>query len=79
MVKPISNRIRPGFSCPCRPGRQRRRDQRYVTRGVVKRSAQMDRLGRFALLRGNMVCCLADAIAMGMMVSGHGLPAAARR
>lgn len=50
-------------------------DQRYVTRGVVKHSAQMDRLGRFALLRGNMVCCLADAIAMGMMVSGQGLPA----
>jgi hypothetical protein len=50
-------------------------DQRYVTRGIVKRSAQLDRLGKFALLRGNMVCCLADAIAMGMMVSAEGLPA----
>jgi hypothetical protein len=46
--------------------------QRYVTRGIVKRSAQLDRLGRFALLRGNMVCCLADAIAMGMMVADDG-------
>lgn len=43
--------------------------QRVVTRGIVKRSAQLDRIGKFALLRGNMVCCLADAIAMGMMVS----------
>ncbi len=50
-------------------------DQRYVTRGIVKRSAQLDQLGKFALLRGNMVCCLADAIAMGMMVSSDGLPA----
>jgi hypothetical protein len=47
-------------------------DQRYVTRGVVKRSAQLDGLGRFALLRGNMVCCLADAIAMGVMVAADG-------
>lgn len=47
-------------------------DQRYITRGVVKRSAQLDRLGKFALLRGNMVCCLADAIAMGMMVASDG-------
>lgn len=49
-------------------------DQRYVTRGVVKRSAQLDQLGSFALLRGNMVCCLADAIAMGVMVAADGLP-----
>lgn len=49
-------------------------DQRYVTRGIVKRSAQLDRLGKFALLRGNMVCCLADAIAMGVMVAGEGVP-----
>jgi hypothetical protein len=47
-------------------------DQRYVTRGIVKRSAQLDRLGRFALLRGNMVCCLADAIAMGVTVAADG-------
>ena len=51
-----------------------RSDQRYVTRGIVKRSAQLDRLGKFALLRGNMVCCLADAIAMGMMVADEGVP-----
>jgi len=49
-------------------------DQRYVTRGIIKRSAQLDRIGKFALLRGNMVCCLADAIAMGMMVSTEGFP-----
>lgn len=47
-------------------------DQRYVTRGIVKRSAQLDGLGRFALLRGNMVCCLADVIAMGVMVAHDG-------
>lgn len=51
-------------------------DQRYITRGIVRRSAQLDRLGRFALLRGNMVCCLADAIAMGMMVASESLPPA---
>jgi len=49
-------------------------DQRYITRGVVKRSPQLDRLEKFALLRGNMVCCLADAIAMGMMVAADGRP-----
>jgi len=49
-------------------------DQRYATRGIVRRSDQLDRLGKFALLRGNMVCCLADAIAMGMMVASDGLP-----
>jgi hypothetical protein len=47
-------------------------DQRYATRGMVKRSAQLDGRGRFALLRGNMVCCLADAIAMGVMVAADG-------
>lgn len=47
-------------------------DQRYITRGIVKRSPQLDRVGMFALLRGNMVCCLADAIAMGMMVVSDG-------
>jgi hypothetical protein len=49
-------------------------DQRYITRGIVKRSPQLDRVGMFALLRGNMVCCLADAIAMGMMVAYAGGP-----
>jgi uncharacterized membrane protein YcgQ (UPF0703/DUF1980 family) len=34
----------------------------------------LNRIGKFALLRGNMVCCLADAIAMGMMVSTEGFP-----
>ena len=39
-----------------------------VTRGIVKRSPQLDRAGLFALFRVNMVCCLADAVAIGVMV-----------
>jgi len=51
-------------------------DHGVITRGIVRRTAELDRLDRFALLRGNMVCCLADAIAMGIMVATDGLPAA---
>jgi len=40
-------------------------DQGVITRGIVRRTAALDRLGWFVLLRGNMVCCLADAVAMG--------------
>ncbi|MCK7512529.1 MAG: hypothetical protein MZV70_56505 [Desulfobacterales bacterium] len=50
-------------------------DQGYVTRGIVGAAPSWTVSGRFALLRGNMVCCLADAIAMGMMVAADGLPA----
>ncbi len=39
-----------------------------VSRGIVKRSPQLDRVGAFALFRVNMVCCLADAVALGVMV-----------
>lgn len=39
-----------------------------VTRGVVRRSPQLDREGLFALFRVNMVCCLADAVAVGVIV-----------
>jgi hypothetical protein len=46
-------------------------DQAVVTRGVVKRSPELDRQGRFALLRVNMVCCLADAMAMGVVVASE--------
>jgi hypothetical protein len=48
--------------------------ERFATRGVVRRSAQLDRSGRFAVMRVNMVCCLADAVAMGVMVEAGGLP-----
>ncbi|MFO7461329.1 MAG: hypothetical protein R6X07_11965 [Desulfatiglandales bacterium] len=44
-------------------------DQPIVIRGVLKKSASMDLQGRFALLRVNMVCCVADAMAMGVMVT----------
>jgi hypothetical protein len=42
-----------------------------VARGVVRRSPQLDAAGRFGLFRVNMVCCLADAMAMGVMVSAE--------
>lgn len=43
-------------------------DQGYVTRGVACRSVPLDRLGRFVILRVNMVCCFADAMAMGAII-----------
>jgi hypothetical protein len=45
----------------------------FVVRGIVKRSAELDRMGQFALLRVNMVCCAADAMAMGVTVSSKDL------
>lgn len=39
-----------------------------VSRGIIRRSPQLDREGLFALFRINMVCCLADAVAIGVMV-----------
>lgn len=41
---------------------------RYVLRGIVKRTKQMDRLGQFALLRSAIVCCLADSVGVGFRV-----------
>ncbi len=52
-----------------REGDSTKMSQPYVVRGVVKRSPEMDRQGRFALLRTNIVCCMADAMAMGLVVS----------
>jgi hypothetical protein len=48
------------------------RDQAVITRGIVRRTPELDRLGRFVLLRGNMVCCLADAVAMGVIIAAAG-------
>lgn len=45
----------------------------YVMRGVVKRSPALDKLGLFALLRGNMICCVADSVAIGFYVKGGDL------
>jgi hypothetical protein len=39
-----------------------------VSRGIVRRSPQLEEAGLFALFRVNMVCCLADAVALGVMV-----------
>ncbi len=50
--------------------------QDIVSRGIVRRSPRLDREGLFALFRVNMVCCLADAVAIGVMVkseTGSGL------
>ena len=47
-------------------------DQGVITRGIVRRTPELDRLGWFVLLRGNMVCCLADAVAMGVLVAADG-------
>jgi hypothetical protein len=40
-------------------------------RGVLKKSPFLDAQGRFALLRVNMVCCVADSMSMGVMVTGN--------
>jgi hypothetical protein len=44
--------------------------QPFVMRGMVKRTPELDRMGLFALLRGNMICCAADAMAVGFYVQG---------
>lgn len=46
-------------------------DAPIVLRGILKRSASLDSHGRFALLRVNMICCVADAMAMGVMVTSN--------
>jgi len=45
-------------------------DVPVVLRGVLKKTPLLDARGRSALLRVNMVCCIADAMAMGVMVTG---------
>ena len=42
--------------------------RRYVVRGLVIRTKQMDRLGYFVILRSAVVCCLADSVGMGFRV-----------
>jgi hypothetical protein len=41
---------------------------RYVVRGIVRRSQELDRSGQFALMRVSIFCCLADAVATGFRV-----------
>ncbi|MGD8562168.1 MAG: hypothetical protein PVG03_06520 [Desulfarculaceae bacterium] len=40
----------------------------YVVRGVVRRSPELDRRGEIALLRPQIYCCAADAVALGFRV-----------
>ena len=40
----------------------------YVTRGTVRRSPELDRLGQFALVRRTVFCCVADSVTMGFRV-----------
>ena len=48
--------------------------QGFVTTGVVKRLPELDRAGQFALMKTMMVCCLADAMALGVRVSYENTP-----
>lgn len=43
-------------------------NDRYVFRGMVKRSPELDGSDQFAVLRVAVFCCLADAVAMGVRV-----------
>jgi uncharacterized repeat protein (TIGR03943 family) len=43
--------------------------EHYVTRGIVKRSPELDGDGQFAIFRIFMWCCFADAVAVGFRVS----------
>ena len=52
-----------------RKGNSEKMNEAFVVRGIVKKSPELERMGRFALLRVNMVCCIADAMAMGVTVS----------
>lgn len=46
-------------------------DQPIVLRGILKKSPWLDSQGRFALLRVNMICCVADSMSMGVMAAGE--------
>lgn len=52
-----------------RQGDPGKKGQAFVVRGILKKSPELELSGRFALLRVNMVCCSADAMTMGVMVS----------
>jgi hypothetical protein len=41
---------------------------RYVVRGMVRRTQELEALGQFALMRVSVFCCLADAVATGFRV-----------
>jgi len=41
---------------------------RYVTRGIVKRDPELNKIGQVVLLRVFMWCCFADAVAVGFRV-----------
>jgi uncharacterized membrane protein YcgQ (UPF0703/DUF1980 family) len=42
--------------------------QRYVVRGIVRRSKPLNRLGQVAVLRNLVFCCLADSFGVGFRV-----------
>jgi len=52
-----------------RKGDSENKEKAFVVRGIVKKNPELHSMGRFALLRVNMVCCISDAMAMGVMVS----------
>ncbi len=52
----------------CGEARPKKPALRYMVRGIVKRTAELDRLGQFALIRNTVFCCLADAVGMGFRV-----------
>jgi len=52
-----------------RKGTSEELSRSFVVRGIVKKNPELEQEGRFALLRVNMVCCSADAMAMGVMVN----------
>jgi len=41
---------------------------RYLVRGIVRRTPELDGVGQFALMRVSVFCCLADAVATGFRV-----------
>lgn len=47
--------------------------EHYLARGIVKHSEQLDRSGRFALIRNMVTCCLADMVAVGFAVDDNHL------
>ena len=42
--------------------------ERYVVRGIVRKSQTLENLGQFALMRTAVFCCMADAEALGFRV-----------
>lgn len=49
-------------------GLEEKRTDRYVARGIVKRSPELDEISQFVLLRVFIWCCFADAVAVGFRV-----------